>query len=139
MNYRQSPQKTGLSLVITLLVVGLILFIGLRIAKGIFSILSWLAPILLLIALVVNYKVVVNYGKWLWRLLKNRTLYGIVASILTIILFPIVAAWLCFRAILGRRIQKAMGNNKRPARPLDDYADYEVIDSEIKKEKRLRE
>ena len=43
-----------------------LLFVGLFfVAKSIFTILSWVAPIMLIATLIIDHKVVLGYGKWL--------------------------------------------------------------------------
>ena len=98
------------------------------IARSIFTILSWLAPIFLIITLVINYRIVLNYGKWLWNLLQNNTLMGIIASILTVVGFPVVCFLLFGRAILYRKakeLEKAYEEEK-----YGTYTEYEIIDEE---------
>jgi hypothetical protein len=73
-------------------------------ARGIFTILAWAAPVLIIAALVINYRTVVGYLKFLWDLLRRRPLMGIVGIILSVIGFPIVSGFLLGKAILDKRI-----------------------------------
>lgn len=117
--------------------IGLVIYAGFYIAKGVFTILSWVAPVLLIIALILNYKVVLNYGKWLIKLLTTNTLYGVVMCLVTIFGFPLVTAWLCFKAVLSYKLKQQSGNDNR-----DDeqgYIDYEEVDSEIHKKESIEQ
>ncbi len=75
------------------------------IARGIFTILAWAAPVLIIAALLINYRTVVGYLKFLWDLLRRRPLMGILAIILSVVGFPIVSGFLLGKAILDKRIK----------------------------------
>lgn len=98
------------------------------IARGIFTILTYVAPILLLATLVINYKIVVNYGKWLWKQLQNNPIMGVLAILLTIIGFPVVSFLLFGKALLERKV-KQVEEEVRMERE-GNFADYEIIDEE---------
>lgn len=137
MRNQRSPYGIITSLIVSALAIVLFMYLGMKIARGVFRLLSWLAPVLIVITLIIDYRVVTNYGKWLVNLLRNQTLYGVLACIGTIFLFPFVAGWLFFRAILRRRIKKVIGN--RPSAKIDEYVDYEEVDSEIHQKQKLRD
>lgn len=98
------------------------------IARGIFTILTYVAPILLLATLIINYKIVVNYGKWLWKQLQNNPIMGVIAILLTIIGFPVVSFLLFGKALLERKV-KQVEEEVRMERD-GNFADYEIIDEE---------
>ena len=98
------------------------------IARGIFTILTYVAPILLLATLVINYKIVVNYGKWLWKQLQNNPIMGVIAILLTIIGFPVVSFLLFGKALLERKV-KQVEEEVRMERE-GSFADYEIIEEE---------
>jgi hypothetical protein len=75
-------------------------------AKGIFWILSWIAPILFIAALIINYRVPMFYGKMLLDLVKSNPLAGIIVIGLSAAFFPIVAAALLGLTILNRKVVK---------------------------------
>lgn len=98
------------------------------IARGIFTILTYVAPILLLATLLINYKIVVNYGKWLWKQLQNNPIMGVIAILLTIIGFPVVSFLLFGKALLERKVKQVEEEVQleREGR----FADYEIIEEE---------
>jgi len=51
-------------------------------AQGIFWLFSYIAPVFLIAALILDYKVVFGFFQFIWKLLKEKTLFGIVAIIL---------------------------------------------------------
>ena len=93
------------------LVVGILVLTGLIMAlfwifKSITTLLTWISPILLILTLIIDHKVVLNYGKMLVSRLKNDFLMGLVLTILTVIGFPFVTAFLFFKAMLKRKVKK---------------------------------
>jgi uncharacterized BrkB/YihY/UPF0761 family membrane protein len=88
------------------------------IAKGIFTVLTWAAPVLLILAIVFDYTVITDYGKFIINLFKQKPLYGIIASILSIVGFPIVSGFLFFRAY-ARKSMKSYQKSKEPK--FDEY------------------
>ena len=108
-----------------LFVMVLVLIAVFFILQGVFKILSWIAPVLLILAVIINYRTVVNYGVTIVRLLRTRTLLGILAIILTVIGFPVVAAYLFGRALLDRKVRRLTQEYEQ--RREDQYVDYEDL------------
>lgn len=98
------------------------------IAKGIFTILSWLAPVLLIATAIINYKVLVSYGNWIVNLFKSNWIYGTGASILTVIGFPIVAGFLFAKALLYRKVDQL--KDEYETQTHGELIDYEVVDED---------
>ena len=80
---------------------------------GIFKILSFAAPIMFIAALVINYKVVLSYGKLLVTLLQKNTIMGIIAVLLTFFAFPIVAALLLGLAVMNKKADSFMEQERQ--------------------------
>lgn len=110
---------------IALLVVGLIaVFI---IARGIFWLLSLVAPILLIAAAIIDHRVIVNYAKWLVDLTKRNILVGLGAILLSIVGYPVVFALLLGRALMNRKL-KDMEAQERVHRD-GELIDYEELET----------
>lgn len=95
-------------------------------AKSVFAILAWLAPILLIATLIIDYKVLLRYGKWILNALKANLMSGILYSVLTVVFFPVVSFLLFGRALLSRKVknlEKAYREVREPA-----YTEYEIVD-----------
>lgn len=75
------------------------------IARGVFWLLSILAPIMLIAALIIDYKVLIEYVKWLVALTRRNVLVGAGAIILSVIGYPIVFAILLGRALMNKKIK----------------------------------
>ena len=99
------------------------------IATGIFSFLAYIAPALLIGALIINYKVVTGYGKTLINLLRKNPLMGILGILLTVFAFPLVAGFLFGKALLTRKVKQLQkeAENQR----YGEYVDYEEVDNDI--------
>ncbi|MBK6620006.1 MAG: hypothetical protein IPJ00_05935 [Saprospirales bacterium] len=112
---------------IALLVVGLIaVFI---IARGIFWLLSLVAPILLIAAAIIDHRVIVNYAKWLVDLIKRNILVGLGAILLSIVGYPVVFALLLGRALMNKKL-KDMEQQERTRRD-GELVDYEELETKI--------
>lgn len=94
-------------------------------AKGIFTILSWVAPVLIIGALLINYKTVLNFIKYMWALLKRNPLGGILGIILSVVGFPILSGFLFGKAILDRKVKKL--SDEYQARREGEFVEYEEI------------
>ncbi len=96
------------------------------VVKGLFSLLSIVAPILLIITLFINHRIVLNYGKWLLNLLKNNVLVGVAVTLLSVVGFPVVSLLLFSRAILQRKVKNL--EQEMRARQERAYSDYEILE-----------
>jgi hypothetical protein len=124
-NTRQSGSPVSNWVGIAIMAVVLIgLFVVLR---GIFNLLYFLAPVMLIATLIIDYKVVLRYIKQLGGLFTTNPIYGIGATALTFFFYPVIFLVLLFRAITGRRLKQFEGESIDRE---DDYVDYEELDSE---------
>ena len=98
-------------------------------AKGIFTILAWLAPILLIATLIIDYRIILNYGKWILHQLKTNTLVGVGMSLLTVVGFPVVSFFLFGKALLKRKL-KSLESSYRAERT-ESYSEYEIVEEDI--------
>lgn len=124
------------------IIIGLVLFILLFtslyfIALSIFKILAWLSPALLIAALILDYKTVFNYGKWIFQLWQSNFLHGLVVTILTVLGYPLVAGFLFFRALLIFRIKQ--NNPRSKNQTASEYIEYEEVEEETFFEQPTRE
>jgi hypothetical protein len=89
--------------IIGLVVMALFIYAVFILFKSIFHILAWASPFVFIAALIVNHKVVLSYGKTLIGLLQKNLVTGIIAVLLTIFAFPIVAALLLAFALINKK------------------------------------
>lgn len=101
----------------------LLILVGLYfIAKGIFSLLYWAAPVLILATLVIDYKTILGYFQFIGRMLKSNTVVGILMILLTVFAYPIVSGFLFAKAVTKRYIKKKIAEKEQVK-----YAEYEDV------------
>lgn len=101
--------------------------------KGFWAFATFFAWGFLAIAAVVNYKVIVDYGKRLFDLLKRNPLYGIGGIAFSVLLYPVVFFILMMRALGGKAISSAGFEipGQVPREREEQFTDYEIIDEEL--------
>ncbi|MEO0776858.1 MAG: hypothetical protein AAFW73_20305 [Bacteroidota bacterium] len=97
------------------------------VARGIFTLLSWVAPVLLILTLVLDYKTIIDYGKWLGRLIRKDLLMGVGAIILTVVGFPVIAGFLFFKALIRRKVGQVKKDMEE--RAAGQYIEFEEVES----------
>jgi len=134
MIYRRNSNtpRNPLGLIVSIGIAVLVLVALFMIARFIFTILMYAAPILLVAALIIDYKTVVNYGKWLIALTKKQTVMGIIAIVLTVVGFPVVAAFLFGKALITNRVKEKNETTQQQEQQaqIGEYIDYEEVEEE---------
>ncbi|MCB0546539.1 MAG: hypothetical protein KDD19_03070 [Phaeodactylibacter sp.] len=115
---------TGILLVVLFLVV--LYFI----ARAIFTILYYLSPVMIVAALIVDYRVVLGYFKWLGGLLRDNLLLGIGAILLSVLGFPVLSAFLLGKALFKRQVKKARAQEEVRAPGDGEYIEFEELEDE---------
>ena len=95
--------------------------------KGVFTILAWAAPFLLLATVLINYRTVTNFLKWLYELFFRNPIMGIVALVLIFFGFPVVAGFLFGKSIFDRKVRLLVEANERE----NAFIEYEEVDDEM--------
>lgn len=114
---------------ITALVMVALFFIALYyIASFVFSLLWYVAPVLLIITLVLDHKIVTNYIEWVWSKVKTTPLFGISIAALTVLCFPVVTGYLFSKLLVKRKITKMTETFEK--RTESEFVDFEEVDSE---------
>lgn len=100
------------------------IFLGIYwIAKGLFTILSWAFPVMIIATAFINYKVLIGYGKWILDSLRTNPLTGILAIVFSLFAYPLVGIYLLFKAVVSKKIESFEENNA----PQGDYIKYEEV------------
>jgi len=118
--------RSPLSGFLPLILLVIFFFLMYQVASGIFFILSWLALPLIILALILDYKVVVNYVKYIIDLSTRKPLHGIGLGVLTVLGYPFVSAFLAFRAFMSKKISDLTGEEKKK----EVYTEYEEVEDE---------
>lgn len=105
-----------------LLLLGMVLFFGLML-----RLLYFAGPVLLILALILDFRTVTAYIGGLVKLLKMRPVQGIASILLSVVGYPIVAVFLLGRILLQRRFRRYEQEMK--LRQEGEIADYVELDS----------
>lgn len=123
--YRKVKVDTGTMIVagfvMVLFLVGMFYLVG-----GIVKLLTWAAPVLLIVALIFDYNTVLNHGKMLINLTKRNPLMGIGMILLNVIFFPFVFAYLFAKAYLTKKFKEVRAQYEE--RQEGEYVDFEVVE-----------
>lgn len=123
-NKKVNPLNTIFSLVMLVIVFMLIFFV----ARGVFRLLTWLAPFLFIATLILDYKVVLAYGKYLLRTLDRNIFWGIIMTVLTVVGFPLVIAFLFGKALLFRKVDRVVKEKEQKQK--EEFVPYEEVEDE---------
>lgn len=126
--------KNGTSALIGIGIIAIFTIILFYVLKGFWVFASFFAWGFLLVAAIVNYKVVLEYARGIFDLLKRNPLYGIGAIGFSVLLYPLVFFILMMRA-LGGNVLKNSGFSI-PGMPQnveeESYSEYEeIVDEEL--------
>lgn len=96
--------------------------------KSLFSILTFIAPILLIITFFINRSVIIDYVTSMFGRIKNDTLIGIAQLVGTFLFFPFVSVFLFGKAMLYRKVDKikAQMNEEKEG----EFTEYEELDED---------
>jgi len=134
--YYNSKSNGPFGSIISLLMVFVFFAALFYVASFVFKLLWWIAPVLLLITLAMDHKIVTGYIEWVWNKLKTNPIMGIAFILLTVFGFPVVAGYLFGKLMLRRKVtQMRETMQQRGQGPFtnakeEDYVDYEEVDSE---------
>lgn len=112
-------------------------FVLFFLVKGVFTILSFVAPVLLILTAIINYRVITSYVSMLWSLFKKEWWLGILGAILTVVGFPFVSGFLFFKALLLRKVDSIQ--SEMEGRRNDEFIDYEDLSEEPSEQLILKE
>ncbi len=138
--YQWSGSQRGGGFNIGCLIFGILFMVGtFFIMKWMFKLLMYAAPILFVLALIINWRVVANTGKNFLKTLETNPIKGILLAVLGFFGFPLLALYLFLAALGARKIesiqQQFQQNSPFGAGPVkeDTYAEYEEIETKPKR------
>lgn len=106
-----------------------------------FKAFAWLAgilmPIVIIATLIIDYKVVIDYFKWLGKLVKDNPIIGIVAIILSFLGSAFVSVFLLSKAIFKKKMKQITEQhfpNEQQTQE-GEFVDFEEVESEKRQQK----
>ena len=122
--YQVSNRGPG-GILLPLLFVAGFLFVAYYLIRGLLTILSVLAPFLLIATLIVDRQVILDYVQFIGTLLRERLLVGIIAIVLSVVAFPILCGVLFGRALIRRNLRGSRMEQREA-----DYVEYTEVDDD---------
>lgn len=113
-----------------LLGLALVVFAGYYALKGLYYVLWWASPALLVLALIINWRVFPDTIKSWLDTLESRPISGLLSAAFVVLAFPFFSLWLFLKALGSRNRQKAREQQSGPAFHNDtEFVDFEEIES----------
>lgn len=111
--------------------------------KGVYTLLLWAAPVLLIVAAVVRWQVFpATFRSWL-KALRTNPLSGIIQLAFAVLAFPFFALYMFLLAVGGNKIEQLRDQFQQPSAPQvakeEEFVDFEEIESRPKGGSRSRE
>lgn len=116
---------------------------GFLLLRGLYNLLLWAAPVLLVLALIIRWQVFpATLKNWL-KTLQTNPLSAIIQLAFAVLAFPFFALYMFLLAIGGNKVEQLREQfqqplNQRPV-PEEEFVDFEEIESRPKGEPRSRE
>jgi hypothetical protein len=122
-------------------VIGALILVGaFYFLKGLFWVLTWLSPILLIVTLIMNHHIVVDYLKMLWKQLLETPFFGVICIVMSFFAAPVIIFYLFGKMMLLRKAKemqqrfeyqqesfKRQFEQSRPTQDADGFTPYEEI------------
>ena len=105
-------------------------FISYYLLKGLYYMLWWAAPALIVLALIVNWRVFPDtISKWL-DTLETRPISGLFQAAFAVVAFPFFALWLFLKSLGYRKMQEFQkGFEQAQKPPQDDFVEFEELET----------
>lgn len=111
-----------------LILLGVVLLGLFFVANLIFKLLYFIAPVLLIITLIVDYKVLTNFFKWIGALFSKNMLLGLAAGLASVAFYPVTIGILFGRAMFNRKINQVRKEYEEETMQRDgQYVDFEEV------------
>ncbi|MBK6930048.1 MAG: hypothetical protein IPH12_03995 [Saprospirales bacterium] len=117
------------------LITGILLLVALYyILKGLFVVLWWAAPALVVLALVINWRAVADTGRDFLSLLQRNPLGGLLLGAVAVIGFPVLALYLFLRALGYNKMQQFSRTVREQQTPAEEeFVEFEELESRPKR------
>lgn len=99
------------------------------ILKGLFYLLYWASPALLVLALIINWRAVADTVKnWLGTM-KTNPVGGLVSAALAVLLFPVFTLYLFVKALGYNKMEQLQREFGQKQPPADEFVEFEELES----------
>lgn len=99
------------------------------ILKGLFKLLYWASPVFFVLAIIINWRAVVDTLKDWLRTMESNPIGGLFTAALAVLLFPLFALYLFIKALGYSRIQQMQREFGADRTPSDEFVEFEELES----------
>ena len=116
-------------------IIGLVVLFGLlyllfNIVSIGWTILGFVAPVLLIISLILNRNVALNFGKMLLNTIKTDPLKGIMYSVLSFVGHPLLFLYFFVKSYMTSKVKKKVDKNLLDKKQNKAYTEYEEVEDD---------
>lgn len=105
---------------------------GYYLLQGLYDLLLWAAPALLVLALIINWRVFPDTIKSWLKSLETNPLNALISLALAVLLFPFFSLYLLLKAIGYRKMEqfrRQFGEAEAPRTKEEDFVEFEELES----------
>ena len=124
--HRRHPGAGPFGLIIGLVISVFVIMFLFSVLSGLYRLIAAIAPFLLIAAAIINFQIIKDYVNMVFDKLKNNIPVGLLYVFGSVFLFPLLTAFLFYRAITSDKKKKETKKRKGKG----EYIPYE----EVKKE-----
>jgi len=106
-----------------LLMLSAVIFIFYLFFKGLYYVLNYVTPVLLVLTLLIDWKVIWHFLIYLWQSLRQQPFFGVVLVALTVVAYPFVSGYLFFKAVLNLIIRRKLKQMQQNANRFDSFTE----------------
>jgi hypothetical protein len=99
------------------------------IMRGLYFLLYWLSPVLLVLALVINWRAVTDTLKNWLKGMETNPVGGLFTAALAVLLFPFFFFYLLMKALGYSKIEQMQREFGQARQPEDEFVEYEELES----------
>jgi hypothetical protein len=110
-----------------LLIMALFLFLIFMFLRALFIILYYLTPVMFILILVFDARVLVHYITSLGSKIKKNWVSGLIQTGLSLLFLPVILVYLLFQVILNKQLKKQQHN----ASERNEWVEFEELESQM--------
>jgi hypothetical protein len=102
------------------------------ILRGLYKILFWASPVLLIVALFINWRAVMDTLKNWLRKMETNPVGGLFSAALAVLLFPFFSLYLFVKALGYNKIEQRQREFEQTHRAEEEFVEFEELESRPK-------
>ena len=126
--YRSPFDRSPVGTIIGIVIFVAVLYVMFSIVGWIISLLYKYSWLILIAALIIDYRVVLSYLKGIKRLFDRNPVYGLIAAVATVAFYPFVFLYFLGMALFKKKVKEA--RKEADIRRNGKWVDYEEVSEE---------